>query len=449
VAKRDPEVSLESERLEQYLEAVTPEQPRVVIQYRSRGVSPWLFFPLIVVIPVAAILVYHRFVVARDRSLESRSRLVTDPAAPATGSRAPEPAPETVASPAVPTPAPGTAPAGPPEVTAKGKTGGSDASPPGTAGAATAAREPGSNVLNASSPTIAANTQVPAPADKAPIEVAKKAGPRLRSILPNPFAAEDPPAPPEPGSVGSPGAGEGGPPTKAADVHGEKPPAVTKETHEKGGETGELLTHAEDVRQGETGRVAEAALPAPQPLPTKQESMQSIAQEAAKKQAEMAAQEDARDSETRARRYEERVKFREELREILRSYGNEAGPEIDKLASRYGYDIDSKKFKLAKEGWKFGRSSVQSKVRLVRSLDLPETVILNFLSDELHLQVRSRNGPRDENEVRIKAAQKLLGYELPRFDSPVRPGGGALRRESAVGVRSKTESGEGPGAERP
>ena len=71
--------------------------------------------------------------------------------------------------------------------------------------------------------------------------------------------------------------------------------------------------------------------------------MRQIAEEAAKKQAEIETRDETREAETRSRRHEERVKFREELREVLRLHGSQAGPEIDKLARRYGYDVDSEK----------------------------------------------------------------------------------------------------------
>ncbi len=54
---------------------------------------------------------------------------------------------------------------------------------------------------------------------------------------------------------------------------------------------------------------------------------------------------------------------------------------------------------------------------MIRALDLPETVILDFLSDDFHAQVRTRNGPRNENEVRIRAAHRLLQLELPPEDA--------------------------------
>jgi hypothetical protein len=71
-----------------------------------------------------------------------------------------------------------------------------------------------------------------------------------------------------------------------------------------------------------------------EPLPTKEESLRQIVEEAAKKQAEIDGYDEEKLAEIRALRQGERIKFREELRETLRSFGNNAGPEIDKLAKR-------------------------------------------------------------------------------------------------------------------
>ena len=90
-----------------------------------------------------------------------------------------------------------------------------------------------------------------------------------------------------------------------------------------------------------------------------------------------------------------------------------AGPEINQLAKRYSYDTDAERMIQATRIWRATRSSQASKVKLIRSLDLPETVILDFLSDDFHSQVRMPRGPRNENEVRVRAARRLLQLELP------------------------------------
>jgi len=196
--------------------------------------------------------------------------------------------------------------------------------------------------------------------------------------------------------------------------------------------------------ESETGVVVDVKT---EPLPTKEESLRQIEEEAVKKQAEIDGLEERKQAEFRSIRQSERLKFRDELREVLQSFGNSAGPEIDKLAKRYGYDMDRKKFIRALNTWKFTRISTQAKVRFTRSLDLPETVILNFLSDEIHIQIGSREGPRDRNEVRIRAAKMLLNFELPATDATAIPVQSVRPNPGVASTRTpqRTTSGSGIG----
>ena len=57
-------------------------------------------------------------------------------------------------------------------------------------------------------------------------------------------------------------------------------------------------------------------------------------------------------------------------------------------------------------------------MRLTRALELPETVILDFLSAEIDKQKNSREGPSSSNAVRIRAAKMLLKFELPTTTAP-------------------------------
>jgi hypothetical protein len=172
------------------------------------------------------------------------------------------------------------------------------------------------------------------------------------------------------------------------------------------------------------------------PLPSKEESLRQIDEEAAKKQAEIDGFEVNKRAELRSLRLSERVKFREELRALIQTLGSRAGPEIDTLAQRNGYDIDRATYLRARNAWKFARMSTESKVRFTRSLDLPEATILNFLSADLDLQVGTREGPRNRNEVRIRAAKLLLNFELsaPTASTSVNPSG---RLDSGI-ASSKT-----------
>ena len=48
----EPDLNLETDRLEQLLETPPPPQSVVVVEYRNRGVPTWIFFPLIVLVPL-------------------------------------------------------------------------------------------------------------------------------------------------------------------------------------------------------------------------------------------------------------------------------------------------------------------------------------------------------------------------------------------------------------
>jgi hypothetical protein len=180
------------------------------------------------------------------------------------------------------------------------------------------------------------------------------------------------------------------------------------------------------------------------PLPTKEESLREIREEAERKKAEGIAKFTARAEANRLERQQERIRFRQELREALRLPGSAAGPEIDKLAHRYGYDIDMDQYSRADRFWHFRRTSLslKAKVQFIRSLDLPESVILDFLSNDLHKAIKTRNGPRNDNEVRVRAAWMLLSCDLPgdvpasRSTGGAEPGGAA----SPAPARSATDA---------
>jgi hypothetical protein len=149
------------------------------------------------------------------------------------------------------------------------------------------------------------------------------------------------------------------------------------------------------------------------PLPSREETERTIQEEAARKQREIDAQFEAKQAQIRQSRYDERVKFHQELRDVLKQNGSSAGPEIDRLCLRYGYEYNPEMFARAARTWSSSKMKLEFKVQRVRSLDLPETVILNFLSDDLHSHLRARNGPRDSNDVRVRAARQLLNFEIP------------------------------------
>ena len=437
--KADADLTLENEQLDQYLEAAEPDPPVVVVQYRKRGIPSWVVFLLVVLTPLGSIAIYHFLFFERyrvqaeqskrtlDRWLESRPSVrpiqgnegaVPLAASPQPGLPAPEQsgksgsAPAPLAATAAPVASSTATVSAPPTGAAAVSAAGPPAGPPTPRDAPSRSAGPGvTDPIQAASlpanpataqpkenPPLSADGNQPAvPADGSSTAASKPAGPRLRTILANPFADADPPAAPAP-LVPQDGAG----------------PALGRAENAARRAQDPLLANKD----------ANKALPAPAPLPSREESLRQFEEEAAKKQAEILTAELNRERDRHARRYEERVKFREELREILRTRGKEAAPDIDSLAKRYGFDVDPVKKKQAEKAWRVSRKSLPFKVRMIRSLDLPESLILDFLSDDLYVRLRTRNGPHNESELRIIAAKQLLGFELTESD-PAAPQGGA------------------------
>jgi hypothetical protein len=157
------------------------------------------------------------------------------------------------------------------------------------------------------------------------------------------------------------------------------------------------------------------------PRPTTEEILRSMKEEAAAEEAALKAQRQLEETEMRRQRLEERVKFRTELRQILDEYRNKAGVEIDKLCLKYGNDPDAERYAQARLSWTTSRKTQEGKVRFVRwYYDLPEPAILNLISDDMHNHLGGRNGPRDSNELRVRAAKLLLTYPLPQIPAAAR-----------------------------
>ena len=49
----------------------------------------------------------------------------------------------------------------------------------------------------------------------------------------------------------------------------------------------------------------------------------------------------------------------------------------------------------------------------MRKIGLPEPVLLDFLAHKVDQTRNTRGGPRDDDEVRVRAARLLLTYPLP------------------------------------
>ena len=151
----------------------------------------------------------------------------------------------------------------------------------------------------------------------------------------------------------------------------------------------------------------------PPPLPTKEENLRQIQAESEELKAKIVQGWQDRAVSARETFLAEQLRFRDEIRQALRSDPKTTGSEIDSLAKRYHHGVDPRLQGMAHVIWE-SRLSTKDRITRIRALALPETVILNLLSDDLHRLVHTRNGPRDENEVRTRAARILLSHDFPR-----------------------------------
>jgi hypothetical protein len=422
------DVNLETDHLEEFIEAPPPGQPVVVIQYRSRGL-PWYFvLPLLVLVPLGAVAVYHRMSSRARRafsppSLQQTTRKVVEK----------EPVPGTSSG------APNAAdfPALPPASI-------------GELGAPLALNSqpmaPGSLFAMALSPAAKADLTKPAspapttPATSKEVEPSKVAKPAAAAKAgpDDPVAGTPPPSAPRVKD-----------PTPLASSNA--PDQATRPTPRGAVAVGFSVPTDDDSPFAEldisrgvpdariaADRAAPSAGPTAagepasdrQPQPTQEQLLQDIQAEAAEKKAELKQLRDLKDrardaigAESQVRVEEERAAFRRDLVEAVKLGGKQAGQQIDDLCNRYGRNYDDQlrskaTYLLSRFG---GKMSREEKVRLLRLYGIPEAGILDFLANDIHHMINSRNGPRNSNEVRINAAKQLLSIKL------VKDGGGAAK----------------------
>jgi len=420
---QDREVSLETERLEEVIDTPPPAQPVVVIQYRSRGIPTYIAIPLLALVAMGSVAFYHR--------LYSRTRNVPwdQPSVPASA-ESPRQNGET----------PGISD----EDLAKGLAGLPPLTPVTIDVPTPLALN--SQPINLGQPIWLPNTPVAAsPSDvkPPPFPPASKTHVDPLPAAPSPIGAAPVATPPPPNPM---------PPVAAPDGPEKGPDGGTNGRPQLGGALAVGFNIPRDRRQPSADPLDpkpasappsapdagasspdEPPIPDPDPpgtpepdsvnppLPEKGELMEEIAREAAQKKSQL---KQLRDVKVRAgaevfaesvrRVEEERVTFRRELAAIVKVGGKTAGEEIDNLCQRYGRHYDS--VLRARVAYVLthssGRISKEARVRQLRGYGVPESGILDYLANALHHYINSRNGPRDSNEVRVRAAKQLLGIKL-------------------------------------
>jgi len=400
------DLNLETDHLEEVIESPPPSQPVVVIQYRSRGVPWYLVLPLLVLVPLGAVAVYHRLYARAHRtfvpppSVDPSTRQAAEGMSPAP--KVDPGAPLALNSQPI---APGSLPAAlsSPAPTAKADLT-QPPSPAAAAPATTKAAEPpqtaGSSDPAKATPAVTdANTPPPL---AAPV---KDPGPQVASAAPTNVSR---PAPRGAVAVGFSVPNDNDSPFAELPI--------------SRGPPGSSTTDREQAPATSEPAAATDPLPDRQPQPTEEQLRQDIQAEAAEKAAGLKQLRDLKDharekvdAQTQARVEDERAAFRRDLREAINLSRKEASAQIDTLCNRYGRNYsDELKSKAGYLLERFGgKMSREAKVRMLRFHGIPEPGILDFLANEIHhYMLNSRKGPRTSDEVRIDAAKQLLGYEL-------------------------------------
>ncbi len=386
---QDAENLLEHDRIEEVLEAADPPQPVVMIEYSHKGLTWYLLLALIAIVTIGGLWLYHK---KQLEDVETQARYARRELDRLKAQSLNEPLPGELGLATRKTPTP---PASPAQT--------DNSSPSQTA--STPAVAPTLPDL----PPVVTTANVVSPKDRdlsqpAPNSQSAQTTPP-QTALPAAVAALTNTLEPSQSSVG---ALIGGTPGIApSPVASTQPPAEATPS----ASSSSPATVNDPIAAPES--VADAsgpaeAVPAVAPLPSKEETIRQIEEEAAQKATELQQQTVDQQVEIRRLRNEERVRFHEELRAALKEHGLRAGPAIDRLCDRFGYDTDIIRFGKAARVWAMTDKSLAYRVGRIRTLDLPETVILNFLSDDLHARLRTPGGPRDKNEVRVRAAKKLL-----------------------------------------
>lgn len=357
--------------------------PVVVIQYRNRGIPPFLMFPLALVVSLAMFAAYHYFVV-KPKNLELQKAAIRaaavaelfpertsdqgDDSKPQPGPLAGLPLPLTLESQPLPP--------------------GYELPPPS---------------FKEESPPAADDEREPPLTAAAGDDSIPKAAPQIGDRLnwngeegPEAVAAARPDKPASP------------PPAVGFSRPSDRPAAEDQAEPEAIAMAPEPDIVAEPPKDPD---------PAEEPPLSRDEMLQAIQDEAVAKAAQredlLRKKEEARarvEAEAQQRIEDERTAFRKALHQILTAGEPDAGRQIDALCNQFGrnYSDEIRNRVTAYLSRVHGRITVEEEIRLLRTLGVPEPGILDFLANGVKISVNSRKGPRNPDEVRVRAARRLL-----------------------------------------
>lgn len=387
------EFELPSEQEPQAVAEAAPGPPKVVIEYRTKGL-PWpLVLPLLGLVSLTVVAAYHRL--ATWSYTHPAVGSATAPRTPLSARAEPTPAskpgpPSVPSEPLSLSSQPVAEPSGPPRMI-----------------------EPLEEWVG--TPAVATSGLMSLPFPEQLLE--RIPMPRLTD-LPSPtvqaaltFATPaPPPIPPKPADDAVPVPVPASVPPKEEPVSEPAPPKTAEAA--PGPSPLELV-----------------APPLLEPLPSREQVLADIQREAQAKQAERAELEEFKDQipdiarqAAAAEIQAQRESFVADLRNLIREKKGKAGVEIGQLHLRYNETVDPKlELQLRRLIKRFsGRTSLRTKIKALRALGLPEPRILEIAVAYVHRREHSSRCDRFEPEMYVLAARELIAAELP---SPARPRG--------------------------
>ncbi len=403
-------------------ESPAPKSRVVVVQYQRRGLPWYLISPLVVIPLLTAIFLYYRSVTEQYRLKVATAESALESMKERLGAVGSDPRPAGIVPAALPV---------------------NQAAPPAVAPPTNPLRQvsaplaenairrvPESEIPRVSDPpgnaveTKPANTPRPATSGSATV---------MNPANDDPFAALDPrpsekrEARPTPAIDPAAASGEPLPEPSAAKPN---PARVAQQTPKDAPPASDPPPAA---RAHEPGIAQAGPLPLAT-LPSREEAEREIHAESLRKAQELAENNREKARIALQQKSTEQVEFRESLRLLIDDKRPGIGDDINTLVRKYHRTVDSQVTARAYRVWD-SRLDRATKIDRLRALGYSETFILNLISDDLHKLVRMRNGPRDEGDVRVRAAKILLSYGYPHADqrtAPRTPATNATRAPAAA-----------------
>ncbi|SIO65443.1 hypothetical protein SAMN05444166_7696 [Singulisphaera sp. GP187] len=110
-----------------------------------------------------------------------------------------------------------------------------------------------------------------------------------------------------------------------------------------------------------------------------------------------------------------RIPFHKALKDLLKSRRPNIGQDIEALCNEYGRstlpEIRAHINKIVSTT--YARSTLKVKVEMMRAWGYPETMIFDYVANGVDRLLGTPGGPRDGDDVRVRAARILIAIPPP------------------------------------